>query len=185
MHRRFGTDVYCLCTFGDSAAFDRGFMHGHNPNGPGMLDMYPNGYSTANVPDGTTNTLFVGEITGLDSRGDGCGLAGHGQLGWMSTWAVATTVFGINTQGVGGKWHDGCVSFRSHHPGGSHFVLVDGSVHFLSETIDPRTFGYLGARNDGEIVQDLFRSPRPEGRVASLRSVEATLNRHPACPDGE
>ena len=54
--------------------------------------------------------------------------------------------------GVGGLWQDGCVSFRSHHPGGAHFVLVDGSVHFLSETIDARTFGYLGARNDGEVV---------------------------------
>jgi hypothetical protein len=145
-------DAYCPCTYGDSAQFFRGFLHGHNPGGPGMLDMYPNGYSTSDVRDGTTNTLFVGEITGLNSNGDGCGLAGHDQLGWMSTWCVATTVFGINHQGTGGKWHDGCVSFRSHHPGGCHFVLVDGSVHFLSETIDLRTFGYLGGRNDGEVL---------------------------------
>jgi type II secretory pathway pseudopilin PulG len=145
-------DLYCLCTFGNSPRFRRGFMHGHNPGGPGMLDMYPNGYTSANVRDGTSNTLFVGEITGLDSDGDGCGLSGHDQLGWMSTWCVSTTVFGINTDGIGGRWQDGCVSFRSYHPGGCQFVLVDGSVHFLAETIDVRTFGYLGARSDGEVI---------------------------------
>ncbi len=145
-------DAYCPCTFGNSAQHTRGFMHGHNPNGPGMLDMYPNKYTSKDIPDGTSNTLFVGEITGLDANGDGCGLAGNGQLGWMSTWAVSTTVFGINTAGVGGRWQDGCVSFRSYHPGGCNFVLVDGSVHFLDETIDRRTFGNLGARNDGEVV---------------------------------
>ena len=145
-------DKYCACTYGDSAQFNRGFMHGHNPGGPGMLDMYPNRYTTADVRDGTTNTFFVGEITGLDGHGDGCGLPDHSALGWMSTWASSTTVFGINTQGIGGKWQDGCVSFRSHHPGGCHFVLVDGSVHFLSETVDLRTFGHLGARNDGQVL---------------------------------
>lgn len=145
-------DKYCPCTFGNSAQFGRGFMHGHNPSGPGMLDMYPNGYSTASVRDGTSNTLMVGETTGLDQNGDGCSLPGHDQLGWMSTWCVATTVFGINMDGVGGRWQDGCVSFRSYHPGGSNFVFVDGSVHFLAETIDLRTFGHLGARNDGEVL---------------------------------
>ena len=44
------------------------------------------------------------------------------------------------------------VNFRSYHPGGSNFVLADGSVHFLAETIDLRTFGHLGARNDGEVL---------------------------------
>jgi type II secretory pathway pseudopilin PulG len=145
-------DIYCPCTYGDSAQFHRGFMHGHNPGGPGMLDMYPNGYSTADVRDGTSNTLLVGEITGVDASGDGCGRAGHDALGWMGTWCAATTVWGINSQGIGSGWSDGCVSFRSHHPGGCHFVLVDGSVHFLSETIDLRTLGHLGGRNDGQVL---------------------------------
>jgi prepilin-type processing-associated H-X9-DG protein len=26
--------------------------------------------------------------------------------------------------------------FRSDHPGGAQFVLLDGSVHFVSETVD-------------------------------------------------
>ena len=143
-------DTYCPCTYGDSAEFDRGFMHGHNPGGPGMLDMYPNQIETAHVRDGTAHTLHVGEITGLNRRGDGCGVHGQNQIGWMSTWCTATTVFGINARNIGGTWQDGCASFRSHHIGGCLFVFVDGSVHFLGEDIDLRTFGYLGHRNDGQ-----------------------------------
>jgi hypothetical protein len=31
---------------------------------------------------------------------------------------------------------------------------VDGSVHFLSQTINPRTYNLLGTRNDGQPVPD-------------------------------
>ncbi len=147
-------DAYCLCNFGNSSRFRRGFMHGHNPGGPGMLDMYPNGYNMASVRDGSSNTIFVGEGHGLNANGDGCGVQNEDQLGWMSTWAVATTVFGINMQNIGGTWQDGCVSYRSYHSGGCNFVYVDGSVHFLNETINPRAFSYLGARNDRQVIEE-------------------------------
>ena len=140
-------DALCPCTLGNSSQFDRGFYHGHNPNGPGMLDMYPNGYDVASCRDGTSNTLLVGETHGVNSNGDGCG----DHMNWMSTWSVSSTVYGINANNVGSGWGDGC-NFRSYHPGGASFVYVDGSVHFLSETIDLWSFGYLGARNDGEVV---------------------------------
>ena len=42
--------------------------------------------------------------------------------------------------------------FGSHHPGGAGFLLGDGSVHFLDETIDLWTFGWLGHRNDGQVI---------------------------------
>ena len=42
--------------------------------------------------------------------------------------------------------------FKSQHPGGSMFVLGDGSVHFLSEAIDHQNYQYLGAKADGEIA---------------------------------
>lgn len=41
---------------------------------------------------------------------------------------------------------------RSDHPGGVNVLFVDGSVHFLPETIDLPTFGNLGVRNDGNVV---------------------------------
>jgi len=136
---------YCLCTFGNTARYNRGFFHGHNPNGPGMLDMFPNDISLSKVKDGASNTLHVGETHGVNSNGDGC----QDYMQWMSTWAVASTVYGINARNVGTTWQDGC-NFRSYHQGGAQFVLVDGSVHFISEVVDLRTFAFLGSRNDGQ-----------------------------------
>lgn len=42
--------------------------------------------------------------------------------------------------------------FYSHHPGGAMFVFVDGSVQFLSETLDLTTFRRLADRQDGNPV---------------------------------
>jgi len=39
--------------------------------------------------------------------------------------------------------------FRSKHTGGVNFVFVDGSVHFISQNIDMKTYQHLGCRNDG------------------------------------
>jgi prepilin-type N-terminal cleavage/methylation domain-containing protein/prepilin-type processing-associated H-X9-DG protein len=40
--------------------------------------------------------------------------------------------------------------FKSNHSGGTQFAFVDGSVHFIQESIDMRTYQYLGHRNDGQ-----------------------------------
>src|SRR5205807_985196 len=39
--------------------------------------------------------------------------------------------------------------FKSNHPGGANFVFCDGSIHFLNETINMKTYNQLGCRNDG------------------------------------
>jgi prepilin-type N-terminal cleavage/methylation domain-containing protein len=48
----------------------------------------------------------------------------------------------------------GCTSMasRSMHVGGSHLCFVDGSVHFISQSIDVTTYQALGTRQGGEIV---------------------------------
>ncbi|MEO8270211.1 MAG: DUF1559 domain-containing protein [Aureliella sp.] len=43
--------------------------------------------------------------------------------------------------------------FGSYHTGGANFVLADGSVHFFSQNIDPKTFQYMGNRADGEMIE--------------------------------
>jgi prepilin-type N-terminal cleavage/methylation domain-containing protein/prepilin-type processing-associated H-X9-DG protein len=137
--------VFCPCTLGNYPPYNRGFYHGHNPKGPGMLDMYPYARKIADVKDGTSNTLFVGETHGPNSAGDGC----NDYLAWMSTWCVASTVYGINAVGVGNDWRAGC-NYRSYHQGGAHFLYVDGSARFISDTVNLWTFGYLGGRDDGQ-----------------------------------
>ncbi len=40
----------------------------------------------------------------------------------------------------------------SHHTGGVHVLMVDGSAHFISDSIDLMTWRALGSRQGGEVV---------------------------------
>lgn len=157
-------NVDCPCNFGNVPPRNRGFFHGHNPNGPGLLDMWPNEYTTTHVPDGTSNTIHVGESHWAEpgSQMSGC----TNQMNWMSSWSVASTVWGVNENYVAKiptlarddlNWAAGC-NFRSLHPGGSQFLMADSSVHFLEDSISPTALANLGGRNDGNIGEE-YRRP--------------------------
>jgi prepilin-type processing-associated H-X9-DG protein len=45
----------------------------------------------------------------------------------------------------------------SWHTGGAYFAFVDGTVRFLSEDLEIRTFWLLGDRMDDEVIQELGR----------------------------
>lgn len=45
------------------------------------------------------------------------------------------------------------LSFGSRHTGGANFGLADGSVRFLTDSIDRVTYSALGSRAGGEVVQ--------------------------------
>jgi prepilin-type N-terminal cleavage/methylation domain-containing protein len=46
------------------------------------------------------------------------------------------------------------VTSRSFHTGGVNTVFMDGSVHFISNTVSPTTWRALGTRAGGEVVGD-------------------------------
>jgi prepilin-type processing-associated H-X9-DG protein len=52
--------------------------------------------------------------------------------------------------GYGGTW--GAITANSNHPGGVNVGFADGSVKFIKDTIDLRTWWALGSRNIGEVV---------------------------------
>ncbi len=49
-------------------------------------------------------------------------------------------------------WGWGVIPARSFHPGGVNAALGDGSVRFISNTVDLLTYQRLGAVDDGNAV---------------------------------
>jgi prepilin-type N-terminal cleavage/methylation domain-containing protein/prepilin-type processing-associated H-X9-DG protein len=47
-------------------------------------------------------------------------------------------------------WESVSRTFGSEHPGGCHFCMADGSVHFLSENISIEVYQQLAIRDDGQ-----------------------------------
>ncbi len=113
------------------------------------------GCKISEITDGTSTTLIVGETTG---GGPGTHM---GHL-WAS-WNVADVSDGINgfstvpgggswpsTPGLYGEARPG--GFSSFHPGGCHFLMADGSVHFIDEMIEQRTLEALATRAWGDVA---------------------------------
>lgn len=115
------------------------------------------------VRDGTTSTLMVGETAYNlpDYKFSSGACAGESRYSF-TYWSVpypgstaCTTEYDFNPHDVA---NDGVFdpnwtrSFRSDHVGGVHFLLADGSVHFISENIDAGLFDALATRNGGEVV---------------------------------
>ncbi|MBN2296642.1 MAG: DUF1559 domain-containing protein [Pirellulales bacterium] len=118
-------------------------------NGDGMLFNYRREFFNSlsikirDVTDGTGKTLFVGEITGgAPGSRDG--------FPWGNS-PLFSTHFGINGMGSipgNDKFVRGDFDcFSSYHPGGCHFLLVDGSVHFIDQEVDQRVLESLTTRS--------------------------------------
>jgi prepilin-type N-terminal cleavage/methylation domain-containing protein len=110
----------------------------------------------ASVTDGTSNTFMIGEAVPRWCT----------HTYWFHfNGSTATCAVPLNAaavcQNTGNKSMDltACAgdwgnnySFMSMHPGGGQFALVDGSVRFISETIDLTTYRQLGSMMDGGAV---------------------------------
>jgi len=109
------------------------------------------------ILDGSSQTILLGEM-----------LPGPGSLGWASGTRATLRNTGsfkapprrsskaepapiVDLTGsltVGG--------FSSYHTGGANFALADGSVRFLSLSINERLLSQLGNRADGELLEGEF-----------------------------
>ena len=110
------------------------------------------------VTDGTTNTILAGEFNyRLEDylwSAFSC-VARAGEIRWGAhRWApgypgvsLGTTEGDFNV-----NLYSNVETWRSDHPGGAQFLLVDGSVHFISESIDAEILDTMAARNDGEVL---------------------------------
>ncbi len=119
------------------------------------------------IRDGTSNTLMFGEFDyGLKNfywqeNWLGCSPPRPNENAWgHSQWAVGVHGGGWTWGSTFGSFNpDEYIlgqtyrhNFRSEHPGGVNFALVDGSVRFIGDTIDADLLDDLATRAGGEVI---------------------------------
>jgi type II secretory pathway pseudopilin PulG len=118
--------------------------------GNGLFPATNVGVRLSDITDGASHTLHVGERP-TDNAGE---------WGW---WAAGT---GFDLHGLADHVMDcseglrpgdpnssaDLTHFWSMHRGGAFFLMCDGSVHFLSESINHDTFLALGSRTGNEVT---------------------------------
>jgi prepilin-type processing-associated H-X9-DG protein len=111
--------------------------------------------SIAQILDGSSNTIVAGECL-LEA-----GAAGKKGAIWAGMRGdrddilyISDTMWWLNSEEAWRINGDGEQAFSSRHPGGAHFLLVDGSVRFIQEAVDGATLEGLASRNDGQVLGD-------------------------------
>jgi len=120
------------------------------------------------VLDGTTQTLLIGEVYTNPFFRRGNGEPDHWYIGSPQVMSdpgfgseftefVSSTAVPLNCWldvEATGEMIEG--AFGSEHQGGAFMSMVDGSVQFVSDTIDFDTWQALGSRDGSEVVSGAF-----------------------------
>jgi prepilin-type processing-associated H-X9-DG protein len=137
--------------------------------------LIPNkGVTIAQISDGTSNTIVVGEqsdwLTPAPGGGDHAYFVGDcrsdcwhgfamGPVGDNRIFNMTCVYHPINMKSPSGYGILGnCgpnTPIQSVHPGGAQVAMADGSVQFLSESLDVNVLYHLANRDDGNIIPPL------------------------------
>jgi prepilin-type processing-associated H-X9-DG protein len=99
------------------------------------------------VTDGTSHTLMIGEDL-PDYNNHSTAYYGNGD--WCSCNIPLNYLVIQDPDSINKKYWADQQGFRSRHPGGAQFCLVDGSVRFVLDTMDNQTYRVACSRNGDE-----------------------------------
>lgn len=168
---------------GDPTLMDGVFQIEHTVSSNNRASLFGGRTALAQITDGLSNTIFVGEETytlqgsayyfplnanSLDLEGQGRrkALWAMGsdsidcQYGYNE--AIGSTGTPINAPPVVYNGSNAAaleawiVSYGSNHAGGANFLMGDGSVRFISNTISQTTYSALGTYSGGEVLGSDF-----------------------------
>jgi prepilin-type N-terminal cleavage/methylation domain-containing protein len=122
------------------------------------------GVNMRRISDGTSHTFCVGEISWL------CGPQRIWAVGSASAtvpdrfnYSAKNVMYPLNTAyraepsaPTPSPYANNDMSFGSLHPGGTHFVMCDASVQFVSENVDLATLRALASRASAEALSISF-----------------------------
>ena len=128
--------------------------------GSGMF-LRGRGVSIAEVTDGLSNTLFVGERSSKSKPATLPGVCTWvGALPGGDLDSESPALFVLGHTGTPTDPHTPNAptphveDFTSKHSGGVNFLFGDGSVRFITDSIDGQTWVKLGTRQGGEVPGD-------------------------------
>lgn len=121
-------------------------------------------FKMRDVIDGLTSTVLVGEAIYSIDEDQGCTICDRflfyhpnydSGSGSDFSESLGSTYYKINPKDAAHNSTEREIAFSSYHSGGANVVLADGSVKFVSETVDlVNVWRALGSRNGGEVVSD-------------------------------
>jgi prepilin-type N-terminal cleavage/methylation domain-containing protein len=135
-----------------------GHYFNHNSSNPmwGVFALRAESTRMADIRDGSSQTLMLWEQTLLAG---GAGVQEGSQVQIPEPWSLGTTIWGVNspqanTMNPYAAYYTAGIS--SYHPGGALAAMADGSVQFLSESINLMVLAHLGTRDGGEVIPSGF-----------------------------
>jgi prepilin-type N-terminal cleavage/methylation domain-containing protein/prepilin-type processing-associated H-X9-DG protein len=142
------SNCYCATEPDNAPGIGPATLRWHKPisnagDHPGVFNRTYTNVRIADITDGTTNTILMGE-----RNAEECGFGGA----FSNNFTIFYTGQRINspTRNVAAQpwsWWSNCGA-SSYHTGGAVFAMADGSVHFIRQDIPLATYAALGDKAD-------------------------------------